>query len=139
MLVLRRHRLLPRRNLDEGRRNLDVDRRHHLGVGLHLDAVHPHRQGVARLRLGDQEHLVVDHLGDPCPAKAQMGYYLGVKLDEGFPYPGRQQTGCCLGAEFRGQQKVKAQAQLDLLLQELRESDLTKLVKQPPLRARPLA
>jgi hypothetical protein len=68
-----------------------------------------------------------------------MGYYLGVKLDEGFPYPGRQQTGCCLGAEFRGQQKVKAQAQLDLLLQELRESELTELVKLLLLPGQPLA
>ncbi len=137
--MLRRHRPLPRGNLREGRRHLGVGHRRHLGVELRLDAVHPHRLGVVRLHLGDQGHLVVDHLGDPCPAKAQMGYYPGVKLDEEFPYPERQQTDCYLGEEFRGQQKVKVPAQLELPLRGLLGSELTELVKLLLLPGQPLA
>lgn len=136
MLVLHHHRLLRRRNLGEDRRNLGEGHRHHRGVGLRLDAVRPHQLGVVRPHLGDQEHQDVDHLGDPFPAKEQMGYYPAVKLDEEFPYPELQQTGCCLDVEFRGPQKVKVPAQLDLLLLE---QVLKELVKQPPLPGQRLA
>jgi hypothetical protein len=68
-----------------------------------------------------------------------MGYYPGVKLDEEFPYPERQQTGCYLGEEFREPQKAMVPAQLELPLRELLGSELTELVKLPLLPEQPLA
>ena len=105
---LERHQVQRLHQLDADYRNLGVERhRHqpdedHLGDLRHLG--HRHQP--------DEDHQVGSDLGDPCPAKVQMGCCLDVLLGEECPCPDLKRMGCCLGEECR--QPVKE----DLVLEQ---------------------